>query len=65
MKVLLWLLRELGVKEIPSFETLRKAQKSLRQKQGIPTINYKSPKGNAFSFNDPQVLIANVRTFLV
>ena len=61
MKVLLWLLRELGIKEIPSFEALRKVQKSLCQKQGIPTINYKTPKGNAFSFHDPQVLVANVR----
>lgn len=65
MKVLLWLLRELGIKEAPSFEGLRKVQKSLRQKQGIPTIDSKTPKGNVFSFNDPQVLVANVRyTFL-
>ena len=61
MKVLLWLLCELGIKEIPLFEALRKIQKSLCQKQGIPTISYKTPKGNAFSFNDLWVLVANVR----
>ena len=60
MKVLLWLLCELGVKEIPSFDGLRKVQKSLREKQGIPTISWMTPKGNAFSFNDPRTLIANV-----
>ncbi|KAF8159989.1 hypothetical protein B0H34DRAFT_843892 [Crassisporium funariophilum] len=59
MKVLLWLLCELGIKEVPLFEALRKVQKSLHQKQGIPTINYKTPKANAFSFNNPQVLVAN------
>lgn len=60
MKVLLWLLRELGVQAVPSFDGLRRVQKSLREKQGIPTISATTPKGNAFSFNDPRVLIANV-----
>lgn len=60
MKVLLWLLRELGVKEVPSFDGLRKMQKSLREKRGIPTTNLMTPKGNVFSFNDPGTLIANV-----
>jgi hypothetical protein len=62
MKVILWLLRELGVKEVPSFDGLRKTQKLLQERQGIPTINWMTPKGNAFSFNDPITLIANVST---
>ena len=63
MKVILWLLRELGVKGVPSFDGLRKMQKLLREKQGVPTINWMTPKGNAFSFNNPITLIANVSTF--
>lgn len=62
MKVILWLLRELGVKEVPSFDALRKMQKLLQERQGIPTINWMTPKGNVFSFNDPITLIANVST---
>jgi len=60
MKVLLWLLGELGVKQVPSFVTLRKIQKSLREDCGVPTIQWMSPKGNVFSFNDPRVLVSNV-----
>ncbi|KAG5649389.1 hypothetical protein H0H81_004167, partial [Sphagnurus paluster] len=59
MKVVLWLLRELGVKHVPSFDALRKAQKGLQKKNGIPTVQWKSPKGNAFSFNDPCILVTN------
>jgi hypothetical protein len=50
----------LSVKEIPLFDGLRKVQKSLCKKQGIPTVNLMTPKGNTFSFNDPRTLIANV-----
>jgi hypothetical protein len=65
MKVLLWLLQKVGVKHVPSFDTLRKIQRKVRDETGIPTINWMSPKGNAFSFNDPRAIIANVRFFLV
>lgn len=61
MRVLLWFLREIGVKKVPSFDALRKTQKEAREKNGVPTINWMSPKGNTFSFNDPRMLIANVR----
>jgi hypothetical protein len=64
MKVLLWLLGELGVKQIPSFTALRNIQKSLREECGVPTIHWMSPKGNAFSFNDPRVLVSNVSASL-
>ena len=60
MKVLLWLLKQVGVKHVPSFDALRKVQSKVRDESGVPTINWMSPKGNAFSFNDPKKLIANV-----
>jgi hypothetical protein len=60
MKVLLWLLREVGVQNVPSFGSLRKIQKELREDSGVPTVHWMSPKGNAFSFNDVRTLVANV-----
>lgn len=60
MRVLLWLLREVGVKNVPSFSALRKSQQDLRKQCGVPTVSYTSPKGNVFSFNDPRTIIANV-----
>lgn len=60
MRVILWLLRESGVKEVPSFDGLRKFQKKLRDESSVPTIHSISPKGNAYSFNDPCALVANV-----
>ncbi len=60
MKVLLWLLKQVGVKHVPSFDALRKVQHRVREETGVPTINWMSSKGNAFSFNDPRMLIANV-----
>jgi hypothetical protein len=63
MKVLLWLLRELGIKHVPSFDALRKKQKLLREETGVPTIHWMSPKGNTYSFNDPRALVSNVKLF--
>jgi len=60
MKVLLWLLWHIGVKHVPSFDTLQEVQHKVWKESGVLTINWMSPKGNAFSFNDSRVLIANV-----
>ena len=65
MKVLLWLLKQVGVKQAPSFDALWKVQHKVQEETGIPTINWMSPKGNAFSFNDPRNIIANVRLPLI
>ena len=65
MKVILWLLKQAGVKHIPSFDALRKVQHKVRNETGVPTINWMSSKGNAFSFNDPRTIIANVSFFSV
>ncbi len=60
MKVILWLLQEIGVAKIPSFHRLRKIQKQIKEEGIVPTIQWMSPKGNAYSFNDPRAFIANV-----
>jgi len=64
MKVFLWLLKQAGVKHVPSFDALREVQHKIRDESGIPTIDWKSPKGNTFSFNNPITLIANVSLFI-
>ena len=63
MKVLLWLLQEIGVPKVPSFDALKKIQKKIKEEHIVPTTQWMSPKGNAFSFNDPRAIIANVSVF--
>ena len=60
MKVLLWLLREAGVQDVPSFASLRKLQSLLRTECGIPTHQYKSAQGNSFFMNDLREIVAKV-----
>ncbi|KAK7451321.1 hypothetical protein VKT23_012663 [Stygiomarasmius scandens] len=57
MKMIIWAFRECGV-DTPSFYALRKMQKSLRQSQGIPSLEQKSVQGNVFYVNDPREIIA-------
>ncbi|KAF9043189.1 hypothetical protein BJ165DRAFT_1545314 [Panaeolus papilionaceus] len=58
-KVIMWLLENLGVRGVPSFNAFRKMQNEIRERVGVSTINSTTPKGNHFSYNDPCAIIAN------
>lgn len=60
MRVLIWMLKESGVSEVPSFYRLRKIQKELRASSGVPTVRCDSVQGNVFFQNDPRYIIAQV-----
>jgi hypothetical protein len=60
MRVFLWILRESGARDVPSFDRLRQVQKGIRDEYGIPSIPCKSPLGNVFYVNDPRTIIAQV-----
>ncbi|KAJ7143643.1 hypothetical protein C8R46DRAFT_1012076 [Mycena filopes] len=58
MRVFLWVLKEAGCKNVPSFDHLRRVQKQIRSDSGVPSIPCKSPLGNVFFMNDPRAIIA-------
>lgn len=60
MKVFLWVLRESGAHDVPSFDALRKLQKKINSQSGVPSEPQKSHQGNIFYVNDPRSLISHV-----
>ena len=64
MKVFLWVLRESGARDVPSFDALRKLQKRLQSQSGVPSDPHQSAQGNIFYINDPRALISHVNQLL-
>lgn len=60
MKVFLWVLKECGTSDVPSFKQLRDTQAKLRDTTGVTSTLHKSPHGNLFYMNDIRKIIANV-----
>jgi hypothetical protein len=60
MKLFIWVLKEAGACNVPSFDQLRKTQNRIRGDGGIKTLEFKSAKGNIFHMLDPRPILANV-----
>jgi hypothetical protein len=61
LKLILWLLKCLGIAEVPSYDAFRKIQTHIRHLCTTEPISFKSQFGNAFSVNDPRESVALVR----
>lgn len=64
MKLFIWVLKETGASDVPSFYMLRKTQGIIRKNSNVPTIKCTSPLGNTFYVNDPRHIIAQVSIFM-
>jgi hypothetical protein len=60
LKMILWVMRECGAKDVPSYDTFHKKQKELRDACSIPVKREKSDLGNVFHTTNPADLIARV-----
>ncbi|KZV95843.1 hypothetical protein EXIGLDRAFT_747918 [Exidia glandulosa HHB12029] len=58
MRMVLWVMKETGSKDVPSLYALREVQKQLSDAVGIATREFRSSLGNIFSANDIGQLIA-------
>lgn len=61
MRTILWVMKELGTRDIPSLSTLRRVQEKLRKDTAVQTTQYKSSESNIFYTNDIASQIAQVR----
>ena len=60
LKVVIWALRELGVKGVPSLSKFRTTQEAIQKVSGIHTDAKRSPGGDVFHQNRTADLIALV-----
>jgi hypothetical protein len=61
-KMILWLLKECNVQNVPSFDAFRAMQSNLRKLCGSqPTLHTSTP-GNIFYVNDVRDSVARVRS---
>lgn len=60
MRAIMFAMKELGVPDVPSLDTLRRTQKKLRSKNSVQTQRHVSSRGNIFYANDMCAQIAKV-----
>ncbi|KAJ7882193.1 hypothetical protein B0H14DRAFT_3433567 [Mycena olivaceomarginata] len=58
LKTIIWVMRECGTPDIPSFSALRKKQAQLTKDVNIQTVRHVSAMGNEFYMNHPAQLLA-------
>ncbi|KAJ6605878.1 hypothetical protein B0H10DRAFT_2178679, partial [Mycena sp. CBHHK59/15] len=56
--MILWIMRECGAKDVPSFDAFRSMQSHIRKMMGVRSEPHKSDLGNLFYVNDVRDLIA-------
>jgi hypothetical protein len=61
LKTIIWVMRECGTPNVPSFSALRKKQAQLTEAVHIKTTRHASAMGNDFFMNHPAELLALVR----
>lgn len=59
-RVILWLLRQCGVANVPSYDSFRKLQSQLRENCGSKPVMHTSSLGNVFYMNDIRESVARV-----
>ena len=65
MKSVLWVLKELGVADVPSLKRFRSMQKTLAERINLAPHHHVSATGNHFYQNPPGTLLAFVSTSLL
>lgn len=64
-KMILWMMKECGAKDVPSFNAFRAMQTHIRKTTGVRSEPNKSDLGNLFYVNDIRDLIAKVRVISI
>lgn len=62
LRTILWVMRECGTPNVPSFSAIRKIQQSLTEKLGVLPRHHVSSQGNHFYMNHPAQLFSMVRS---
>lgn len=60
LKAIIWVMRECGACDVPSFSALRKKQAALTEAVNLKTRHHVSSLGNQFYMNHPADLLALV-----
>ena len=64
LRMILWVMKECGAKDVPSFNGFRSMQAHIRKMTGVRSEAHKSDLGNVFYVNDLRDLIAKACSLL-